>query len=129
MPLRAAVALLFSAGLALHASAADRSTAVVSDPAYANPQRLVDIDHGRRLNIHCIGHGTPAVVFDAGLANWSQIWGLVQPAIAAHSRACTYDRAGLGFSDAPTRPGSSANAILEVVAAARASGGRSGAVP
>jgi len=91
--------------------AAERSTAVVTDPAYASPQRLVDIDHGRRLNIHCIGRGTPTVVFDAGLANWSQIWGLVQPVVAKTTRACAYDRAGLGFSDPATRPGSSANIV------------------
>ena len=87
----------------------ERNTAVIDQPAYASAQRLVDIDHGRRLNLYCIGEGTPTVVFDAGLANWSQIWGLVQPAVAKRTRACAYDRAGLGFSDPATRPGTSAN--------------------
>jgi pimeloyl-ACP methyl ester carboxylesterase len=45
------------------------------------------------------------------LANWSQIWGLVQPAVAMTTRACAYDRAGLGFSDPATRRGSSANIV------------------
>lgn len=93
-----------------HAYAA-RSTASVTDPAYASAQRLVNVDHGRRLNIYCIGKGSPTVIFDAGLGNWSQIWGLVQPVIAKRTRACAYDRAGLGFSDAATREGSSANIV------------------
>lgn len=107
----AACAMLALAALTSWACAAERNTAVVTDPAYASAQRLVDIDHGRRLNIDCIGSGSPTVVFDAGLANWSQIWGLVQPVIAQTTRACAYDRAGLGFSDPATRPGSSANIV------------------
>ncbi|MBA8887644.1 pimeloyl-ACP methyl ester carboxylesterase [Dokdonella fugitiva] len=103
---RAAVALLLAACTAgAHAA---RSNAVVDDPAYAHPTRLVDVGGGRRLNLHCSGDGTPTVVFDAGLANWSQIWGLVQPVVARTTRACSYDRAGLGFSDAATRAGTSA---------------------
>jgi len=107
---RGAVAALFSLACTIFPAATGaRSTAVIDDPAYANAQRLVDIGQGRRLNLYCIGTGTPTVVFDAGLANWSQIWGLVQPVVARTTRACSYDRAGLGFSDAATRPGTSAN--------------------
>jgi len=91
--------------------AGDRNTDVIRDPAYANPQRLVDLGDGRRLNLYCIGSGSPTVVFDAGLANWSQIWGLVQPDVAKRTQACAYDRAGLGFSDPATRPGTSANIV------------------
>jgi pimeloyl-ACP methyl ester carboxylesterase len=36
---------------------------------------------------------------------------LIQPAIAEHTRACSYDRAGLGFSDPPTRPSTSADQV------------------
>ncbi|MEO8137381.1 MAG: alpha/beta hydrolase [Betaproteobacteria bacterium] len=97
--------------LLLSTAHAARSTAVVSDPRYASAQRRVDIGNDRHLNIVCMGAGTPTVVFDAGLANWSQIWGLVQPAIARRTRACAYDRAGLGFSDAARRDGSSANIV------------------
>ncbi len=102
-------AVLSIAYAVVPATAGARSSAVIDDPAYAHAQRMVDIDQGRRLNLHCIGEGTPSVVFDAGLANWSQIWGLVQPVVARSTRACAYDRAGLGFSDAATRPGTSAN--------------------
>jgi len=85
---------------------------VVTDQVYTKAQRLFDVDHGRRLNIYCRGTGSPTVVFDAGLGDSSSSWGLIQPAIAAKTRACSYDRAGLGFSDPATRP-STARDIAE----------------
>lgn len=54
------------------------------------------------LRIHCVGEGTPVVVFDAGLGNDGTIWRQVQPEVGKLSRACVYDRAGLGSSDSPT---------------------------
>jgi pimeloyl-ACP methyl ester carboxylesterase len=82
---------------------------VVTDPVYTKAQRLVDVDHGRRMNIYCRGTGSPTVVFDAGLGDSSSSWGLVQPTIAARTRACSYDRAGLGFSDPANRAGTARN--------------------
>jgi hypothetical protein len=49
----------------------DTPKAVVTDPIYTKAQRLVDIDHGRRLNLYCRGTGSPTVVFDAGLGDSS----------------------------------------------------------
>lgn len=83
----------------------------ITDPAYASAQRLVEVEPGRKMNIYCVGEGSPTVVFDAGMNNWSQIWGYVQPAVARRTRACAYDRAGLGFSDPGSRPSSSANIV------------------
>ena len=59
---------------------------------------LVDIG-GFRLHLNCIGQGTPTVVMDAGGAAPSIAWGLVPSEIAKFTRVCTYDRAGLGWSD------------------------------
>jgi pimeloyl-ACP methyl ester carboxylesterase len=69
--------------------------------SYLHAQRLVDVG-GRRLNIICAGTGSPTVIRDAGLAADATSWRLVQPAIARHTRVCSYDRAGMGFSDATT---------------------------
>jgi pimeloyl-ACP methyl ester carboxylesterase len=66
--------------------------------AYAQPSRLVDIG-GRRMNLYCTGSGAPTVVLDAGGGGWSLVWRYVQPAVAQTTRVCSYDRAGLGFSD------------------------------
>lgn len=100
--------------LAANFASAAKSTAVVTDRAYAVPQQLVDVGGGRRMNLYCTGTGKPVVVFDAGLGNWSQLWGLVQPIIAKRTTACSYDRAGLGFSDPSDGDGSSASIVADL---------------
>lgn len=77
---------------------------------YVHPQRLVDVG-GRRLNIVCTGKGSPTVILEAGLIADSSAWRLVQPAISRTTRVCSYDRAGLGFSD-PAGPPRDAAAIV-----------------
>lgn len=98
--------------LALVATARELAprSAVVTDMAYIEPAHLVDIG-GRKMNIYCVGHGSPTVVFDAGLGDQIRAWATVQPAIARVTRACSYDRAGLGFSDPSDRSGTAANAV------------------
>jgi pimeloyl-ACP methyl ester carboxylesterase len=67
-------------------------------------KHLVDIGGGRRMNIICIGHGSPAVVFESGLGGHLLNWKMVQPAVSALTTACFYDRAGYGDSDHAARP-------------------------
>jgi pimeloyl-ACP methyl ester carboxylesterase len=67
------------------------------------PGRLVDVG-GIQLHIYCIGEGTPTVVLEAGVTSLSVAWALVQPAVARTTRVCSYDRAGLGWSEAGDRP-------------------------
>jgi pimeloyl-ACP methyl ester carboxylesterase len=78
---------------------------------YVRPHQLVDIG-GRKLNLFCMGEGGPTVLFDSGLSDWSSIWALVQPAVAKRTRACSYDRAGSGYSD-PAQGPRSPTAIVE----------------
>jgi pimeloyl-ACP methyl ester carboxylesterase len=66
------------------------------------PGRLIDVG-GHRLHLHCEGTG-PAVVMDAALGASSLSWTYVRPAVAAFARACAYDRAGFGWSDAGPLP-------------------------
>lgn len=70
---------------------------------YLQPQHLVDIG-GRKLNIVCAGKGSPTVILEAGLLADSSAWRFVQPAISQTTRVCSYDRAGLGFSDPAGKP-------------------------
>lgn len=91
--------------------ASDSERPLIDGPAYTHPQRLVEIEPGRRLNLYCIGSGSPAVIFDAGLTDPINVWGYVQPVVARYTRACSYDRAGVGFSDAGRRPATSANIV------------------
>ena len=69
--------------------------------------RAVDIG-GRSINLYCSGSGSPAVVLEAGGNADGYGWLLVQPRIAAFTRACWYDRAGQGWSDPPPTPRTSA---------------------
>jgi pimeloyl-ACP methyl ester carboxylesterase len=44
------------------------------------------------------------VIIEAGAQDWSTGWQRPQSAIAQHTRVCTYDRAGFGWSDASDDP-------------------------
>lgn len=84
---------------------------VVDDLAFTRAQRLVDVGGGRRMNLYCLGNGPVTVVFDSGLSDPNTFWAFVQPEVAKTTRACSYDRAGMGFSDASSRPGTSENIV------------------
>jgi pimeloyl-ACP methyl ester carboxylesterase len=72
--------------------------------AYPPPGQLVDVG-GYRLHIYCTGAGSPTVVIDAGWGDWSASWSSwVQPDVAKTTRVCTYDRAGMGYSEAGPLP-------------------------
>ena len=82
------------------------------------PGRLVDIG-GYRLHLWCTGDGAPAVILDAGLGGTSTGWGFVQPEVARFTRVCSYDRAGMGYSDPGPSPRTArriANELAELVA-------------
>jgi len=67
------------------------------------PGRLVDIG-GHRLHIWCSGSGTPSVILESGLGGSSADWGFVQPQVARFTSVCSYDRAGMGYSDPGPSP-------------------------
>ena len=64
------------------------------------PGQLIDIG-GRKLHAICSGQGSPTVVLEAGASSFAIDWTLVQPEIARTTRVCSYDRAGMGWSDPP----------------------------
>ena len=75
-----------------------------SDPlTYRARGRLVDVG-GYRMHLDCIGEGAPTVVMDAGLGGSSLDWSLVQADLARTAQVCTYDRAGMGWSEVSPRP-------------------------
>ena len=67
------------------------------------PGKLVQIG-GSKMHIHCTGQGSPAVILDSGLGDSYVAWRKVQPEIAKFSQVCSYDRAGLGYSDPTSEP-------------------------
>lgn len=82
------------------------------------PGHLVDIG-GYKLHLWCTGDGAPAVILDAGLGGTSAGWGFVQPDVARFTRVCSYDRAGMGYSDSGPSPRTArriANELAELLA-------------
>lgn len=64
---------------------------------------MVDVG-GYKMHIQSSGSGSPTVVMLAGSADFSLTWALVAPEIAKTHRVCTYDRAGLGWSEESPYP-------------------------
>jgi pimeloyl-ACP methyl ester carboxylesterase len=92
------LAALVAAGVLYQRLGAHRQSRQLSPPGC-----LVDVG-GHRLHAVCAGAGSPGVLFESAIAASSLSWTVVQPAIAQFTRACAYDRAGLGWSDAPSCP-------------------------
>ena len=72
--------------------------------AFPGPGEMVEVgDH--RLHLNCVGQGSPTVVLDGGWGYTSVEWtGWVQPDVAKHTRVCSYDRAGMGWSEPGSGP-------------------------
>lgn len=64
---------------------------------------LIDIGE-RRLHLDCAGSRLPAVVFEAGGGSPSIAWESTQRRVARVTTACSYDRAGIGWSDGAAGP-------------------------
>lgn len=90
-------------GLTLIGAIYERMAEAADAKAYPPPGQLVDVG-GHRLHINCTGTGSPTVVIEAGLGDWSTGWDVVQQGVAKATRVCTYDRAGWGWSEAGPLP-------------------------
>jgi pimeloyl-ACP methyl ester carboxylesterase len=94
------------AGLALAAGGLISSAALSQDSGgdipldiYARAGTLVSAPGGRKLNIRCVGAGSPVVVLTAGGGDQSLTWRSLQSRLAEGGTVCAWDRAGFGFSD------------------------------
>lgn len=104
---------------ALAAAPADASP---GDSIYTRPGQLFRASDGAQLNFYCTGSGSPAVVFDSGFLDWAPAWSVVQPRIATFTRACSYDRAGSGFSGPSPMPVTVDRIATELHSALKAGG-------
>jgi pimeloyl-ACP methyl ester carboxylesterase len=68
------------------------------------PGRLVDAGGGINMHIYCTGEGSPTVVLDAGLNGGTMSWALVQEQVSTYTRVCSYDRAGMSWSEPGPKP-------------------------
>ena len=90
---------------------------------YPPPGQMVDIG-GYRLHINCQGCDQgpcpPTVVLEA--AEFSLSWDLVQPEVAKFAKVCSYDRAGLGWSERGPNPRTAGNILQELHALLQGAG-------
>ncbi|MEI6851159.1 MAG: alpha/beta hydrolase [Candidatus Saccharibacteria bacterium] len=64
------------------------------------PGQFITVN-GYKMHIYCTGNNInePTVILDSGSGgNWED-WQKVQPEISKHTKVCSYDRSGLGFSE------------------------------
>ena len=110
-PARAALALVVL--VALIGATYQGVTTALERRRYPHPGRLVDVG-GHQLHIYCTGTGAPVVVLEAPAAGLSATWSLVQTALTETTRVCSYDRAGLGWSEEGDQPYDPANVPAEL---------------
>jgi pimeloyl-ACP methyl ester carboxylesterase len=67
------------------------------------PGQLTNVG-GYNMHLYCSGIGGPTVILEAGLNDFHVSWSKVQAEIAKDTRVCSYDRAGLGWSEANPHP-------------------------
>lgn len=77
------------------------------------PGQLVDVG-GYKMHINCTGQGSPTVILEAGLDDFSVFWSLVQPEVSKFVRVCVYDRAGYGWSEPSPYPRTSEIIVKEL---------------
>ena len=97
----------------LLASASVYAAPPAGQDALAGPQIKVDVG-GRKLNLYCTGKGAPTVVFEADLGRAGWDWSAVLPEVGKRTRACVYDRGGMGSSDPIIRASTVANASKDL---------------
>jgi len=94
---------------------------------YYEKSRTVTLPDGRHVRLYCEGAGSPAVILDAGmgLEGDASSWRTVQDQIARTTLVCSYDRAGLGWSDpgpAPRDTAANVSDLKQMLTAARVRG-------
>lgn len=103
-------------------AAQDTASASRADIIFTRPGRIVPASDGAKLNFYCLGSGSPTVIFDSGWEDWAPAWAIVQPQVAKWTRACSYDRAGAGFSESGPMPRTSVRIADELHSALRNAG-------
>jgi pimeloyl-ACP methyl ester carboxylesterase len=93
-----ALLALAVAGAIYQAIATERA-----ERAYPPPGEKVDVG-GHSLHINCVGQGSPTVVLDSGSGGFSAQWVRVQREVSGTTRVCSYDRAGMGWSEMGPEP-------------------------
>lgn len=103
--LKVGAAVFFAGLIGLPAAGAIyQASAQASDQeTYSPPGELFDVE-GAQMHLLCLGQGTPTVVLESGLFGGVYSWRGIQPGVSQTTRTCSYDRAGLGYSEPLDEP-------------------------
>jgi pimeloyl-ACP methyl ester carboxylesterase len=71
---------------------------------YPSPGQMISLGT-HTIHLYCVGTGSPTVVFESDLDQYGVLsWFSVQGEIGKFTRACSYDRAGIMWSEPGPRP-------------------------
>jgi pimeloyl-ACP methyl ester carboxylesterase len=85
----------------------------------APPGVLVDVGT-HKMNLRCVGAGSPAVILEAGMGDDSRRWSAVLERAPKRFRTCAYDRAGSGASEPGPGPRTMRQEVFELHALLKA---------
>lgn len=108
--------LLMSAALLVWALGQATAQTPPSLPPIPAPGQMVDLG-GWHVHLNCTGSASasqPTIILEAGAGAFSVDWTLVQPEVARFARVCSYDRAGMGWSDLGPRPRTMRQVVWEL---------------
>jgi pimeloyl-ACP methyl ester carboxylesterase len=71
---------------------------------YPPPGQMVSLGT-HNIHLYCVGTGSPTVVFESDLDQYGSLsWDSVQGEVGEYTRVCSYDRAGIMWSEPGPRP-------------------------
>lgn len=80
------------------------------------PGQIIQVgDH--KMHIYCTGdnkNGNPTVILEAGGGDNYTTWHRVQPEISKYTKACSYDRSGIGFSEGTKDERTNDDVVMEL---------------
>jgi pimeloyl-ACP methyl ester carboxylesterase len=93
------VVLLLLLGLIIYLLIRESITRTRYRAQYAPPGKMVNIGT-HDIHLNCVGSGSPTVVFESDLDQYGSLsWVPVQKSVGQWTRACSYDRAGILWSE------------------------------
>jgi pimeloyl-ACP methyl ester carboxylesterase len=118
----ALVALILFLGLIAYLLIRESMTRNKYRAEYPPPGRMVSLDT-HDIHLYCVGAGSPTVVFESDLDQYGSLsWDSVQGEIGRFTRACSYDRAGIVWSEPGPRPRDGKTIASELAAVLNAAG-------
>ncbi|MAJ91079.1 MAG: hypothetical protein CMF40_02705 [Legionellales bacterium] len=80
----------------------------------APPGQFISLETNK-IHLHCVGEGSPIIVFDSGVGGSHLDWINVQSRAGELTQACSYDRSGYGWSEMGIKPRTSDRIVSELI--------------